>query len=90
MFAESAELPGAALAPAVVAELAPPGRLVVGDGALRYRALFEAAGLVVPADDDARHVPAARLLAAQAAADGLGMPLEPRYLRRPDAEEVAR
>ena len=63
---------------------------MVGDGAVRYREHFEAAGLVVPDDEDPRHLPAARLLAARAAADGLRMPLEPRYLRRPDAEEVAR
>jgi tRNA threonylcarbamoyladenosine biosynthesis protein TsaB len=90
VFAESPELPGAARSPVAVADLAPRGRLVVGDGAVRYRELFEAAGLVVPADDDPRHLPAARLLAARAAADELRMPLEPRYLRRPDAEEVAR
>jgi hypothetical protein len=44
----------------------------------------------VPDDQDPRHLPAARLLAARAAADELRMPLEPRYLRRPDAEEAAR
>jgi tRNA threonylcarbamoyladenosine biosynthesis protein TsaB len=90
VFAESAELPGAARSPETVAGLGRPGQLVVGDGAVRYRELFEAAGLVVPADEDPRHLPAARLLAARAAADGLRMPLEPRYLRRPDAKEVAR
>jgi tRNA threonylcarbamoyladenosine biosynthesis protein TsaB len=90
VFAESAELPGAARLPETVAGLGRPGQLVVGDGAVRYRELFEAAGLVVPDDQDPRHLPAARLLAARAAADELRMPLEPRYLRRPDAEEVAR
>jgi tRNA threonylcarbamoyladenosine biosynthesis protein TsaB len=90
VFAESAELAGAARSPETVAGLGRPGQLVVGDGAVRYRELFEAAGLVVPDDQDPRHLPAARLLAARAAADELRMPLEPRYLRRPDAEEVAR
>jgi tRNA threonylcarbamoyladenosine biosynthesis protein TsaB len=90
VFAESAELPGAARSPESVAGLARPGQLVVGDGAVRYRELFEAAGLVVPDDDDPRHLPAARLLAERAAANELSMPLEPRYLRRPDAEEVGR
>ena len=90
VFAESAELAGAARSPETLAGLGRPGQLVVGDGAVRYRELFEAAGLVVPDDEDPRHLPAARLLAARAAADGLRMPLEPRYLRRPDAEEVAR
>jgi tRNA threonylcarbamoyladenosine biosynthesis protein TsaB len=88
VFAESSEIEGAARAPETLVGLARPGQLVVGDGALRYRELFEAAGLVVPADDDDRHLPAARLLAAGAAADGLSGALEPRYLRRPDAEEV--
>jgi tRNA threonylcarbamoyladenosine biosynthesis protein TsaB len=89
VFAESDELPGAARSPEELAELGRPGQLVVGDGAVRYRELFVAAGLVVPGDDDPRHLPAARLLAAGAAADGLSLPLEPRYLRRPDAEEAA-
>jgi tRNA threonylcarbamoyladenosine biosynthesis protein TsaB len=89
VFAESAELPGAARAPGTLAELARPGQLVVGDGAVRYRELLVTAGLVVPGDDDPRHLPPARLLAASAAADGLSVPLEPRYLRRPDAEEAA-
>jgi tRNA threonylcarbamoyladenosine biosynthesis protein TsaB len=88
VFAESSEIPGAARSPEALAGLAHPGQLVVGDGAVRYRARFEAAGLVVPEDDDARHLPAACLLAADAVADGLSGPLEPRYLRRPDAEEV--
>jgi tRNA threonylcarbamoyladenosine biosynthesis protein TsaB len=89
VFAESAELSGAARSPEELAELGRPGQLVVGDGAVRYRELFLAAGLIVPGDEDPRHLPAARLLAAGAAADGLSLPLEPRYLRRPDAEEAA-
>lgn len=87
VFAESAEIAGAARTPESLVELARTGQLVVGDGAVRYRALFEAAGLQVPQDEDARHLPAAHLLAARAAADGLAEPLEPRYLRRPDAVE---
>ena len=63
--------------------------VVVGDGAVRYRAELEAAGLVVPPDDDPRHAPAGRLLAGLAAADGLATAAAPRYLRRPDAEEAA-
>ena len=43
----------------------------------------------MPPDEDPRHLPAARLLAAGAVADGLRAPLEPRYLRRPDAEAIA-
>jgi tRNA threonylcarbamoyladenosine biosynthesis protein TsaB len=89
VFAESRELPGAARSPETLAGLARRGQLVVGDGAIRYRERFAAAGLVVPADEDPRHLPAARLLAAGAAANALSVPLEPRYLRRPDAEEAA-
>jgi tRNA threonylcarbamoyladenosine biosynthesis protein TsaB len=90
VFAEGPEIDGAARAPEQLVELAADGALLVGDGALRFRALFAAAGLEVPDDDDPRHVPAARLLAELAAADGLTLSAEPRYLRRPDAEEVAR
>ncbi len=89
MFAESAELAGAARSPESLAALARRGQLLVGDGAVRYRELFAAAGLDVPGDDDPRHLPRASLLAARAAADGLRTPLEPRYLRQPDAEDVA-
>lgn len=88
VFAESDELEGGALAPQSLVGLAHAGRLVIGDGAIRYRELFEAAGFVVPPDQDPRHVPAARHLAAAAAADRLTTPLAPRYLRRPDAQEV--
>jgi hypothetical protein len=42
----------------------------------------------VPGDGDSRHAPSAALLAARAAADGLSLPAEPRYLRRPDAEQA--
>jgi tRNA threonylcarbamoyladenosine biosynthesis protein TsaB len=89
VFAESDGLTGAARAPSELASLARPGQLLVGDGAVRYRDVFAAAGLDVPADDDPRHVPAARLLAARAAHEGFATPLEPRYLRRPDAEVPA-
>jgi len=58
------------------------GALCVGDGALRYRSLLEAAGAVVPPDDDPRHAPGPATLAELAA----GAPAEPIYVRRPDAE----
>jgi len=57
------------------------GTLCVGDGAQRYRSLLEAAGAVVPPDDDARHAPGAEALSRLAG----GAP-EPVYVRRPDAE----
>ncbi|MEO9175418.1 MAG: tRNA (adenosine(37)-N6)-threonylcarbamoyltransferase complex dimerization subunit type 1 TsaB [Gaiellales bacterium] len=88
VFAESADLRASARTPAALVEHVPAGMLLVGDGAIRYRELFEAAGLSVPPDDDARHAPAARFLAGLAADDGFSTPAEPRYLRRPDAEEV--
>ena len=59
-----------------------PGTLCVGDGALRYRALLEEAGAVVPPADDPRHAPRAGALAGLASG---GAP-EPVYVRRPDAE----
>lgn len=63
-----------------------PGRLCVGDGAVRYRDVLEAAGAVIPADDDPRHVPWARFHARLAeTAPG---PAEPIYLRLPDAEQA--
>jgi tRNA threonylcarbamoyladenosine biosynthesis protein TsaB len=68
--------------PAEIAARVAPGTLCVGDGALRYRALLEAAGALVPADDDARHAPGATALLALA---GESAP-EPVYVRRPDAE----
>jgi tRNA threonylcarbamoyladenosine biosynthesis protein TsaB len=68
--------------PGDVARSIAPGTVCVGDGAVRYRALLEAAGALVPSDDDARHAPGALALAALAQ----GAPAEPVYVRRPDAE----
>jgi tRNA threonylcarbamoyladenosine biosynthesis protein TsaB len=75
----------AALAPADLAvEL---GRVCVGDGAVRYRALLEEKGAVVPPDDDERHVPRARFHAQLARDFGPVDAIEPLYLRVPDAKE---
>ena len=63
-----------------------PGRLCVGDGAVRYRDVLEAAGASVPPDDDPRHVPWARHHAHLASEYGPGELAEPIYLRAPDAE----
>ena len=72
------------LAPAdVVVE---PGVVCVGDGALRYRALLEEKGAVVPADADERHLPRARFHAALAGAFGPVDAIEPLYLRVPDVD----
>jgi tRNA threonylcarbamoyladenosine biosynthesis protein TsaB len=58
----------------------------VGDGATRYRQLFEERGAVVPPDDDERHLPRARFHAALAGDAGPVDELEPLYLRVPDAD----
>jgi tRNA threonylcarbamoyladenosine biosynthesis protein TsaB len=62
--------------------------LAVGDGALLYRNVLEAAGMVVPADNDPRHRVQALALAQLAASGGPGG-LEPMYLRAPDAKPRA-
>ncbi len=60
--------------------------VLVGDGAIRYRELFEQAGAVVPPDDDERHLPRARFHAALARDFGPVELLEPLYVREPDAK----
>jgi tRNA A37 threonylcarbamoyladenosine modification protein TsaB len=64
------------------------GGLYVGDGAVRYRRSIEGAGGEVPADDDPRHIPWARHLAALASDFGPAEAAEPIYLRLPDAERA--
>ena len=61
----------------------------MGDGAVRYRDVLEAAGAVVPPDDSELHLPRARFHAALA---GDGRPaelVEPLYVREPDAKVPA-
>ncbi|MDX6478011.1 MAG: tRNA threonylcarbamoyladenosine biosynthesis protein TsaB [Gaiellaceae bacterium] len=67
-----------------------PGTVCVGDGAVRYRATLEAAGAVVPPDDDERHVPRARFHAALASSFGPAELVEPIYVRVPDADRALR
>ena len=67
-------------------ELDVAGKRLIGDGAVRYRELFEAAGAEVPADDDPAHRPSAALLVARAGAFGPAEAIEPTYLREPDAK----
>ena len=64
------------------------GRTYVGDGAVRYRDTIEAAGGVVPDDDDERHVPRARFHAVLAGEGGPAELVEPVYVREPDAKPV--
>jgi tRNA threonylcarbamoyladenosine biosynthesis protein TsaB len=66
------------------------GTTCVGNGAVRYRALFEERGAAVPPDGDERHVPRARFHAQFARDFGAVDVIEPLYLRVPDAEKTAR
>lgn len=61
-------------------ELEVAGRTVVGDGAIRYRSVFERRGATVPPDDDPAHVPDPLLLLEHASPC-----VEPLYVREPDA-----
>ena len=64
------------------------GAVLVGDGAIRYRELFEQAGAEVPPDADARHRPRARHHALLAESFGPVDELVPLYVRLPDAVEA--
>jgi tRNA threonylcarbamoyl adenosine modification protein YeaZ len=66
-----------------------PGTTYVGDGAIRYREVFEQAGAEVPPDVDERHRPRARFHAELAAGFGPVELVEPLYVRLPDAVEAA-
>jgi len=70
-------------------ELAVGGLTLVGDGAIRYRTLFEARGADIPPDDDLVHRPDPLLLAARAGAFGDAALVEPLYVREPDAKASA-
>ena len=65
------------------------GLRLVGDGAVRYRAVFEAGGARVPPDDDDAHQPSAHLLVEHAASFGPVEAVDPLYLRQPDAKPSA-
>ena len=66
-----------------------PGTVCVGDGALRYRELLEAAGADVPPRGSELHVPRARFHALLARGFGPADLVEPLYVRLPDAERAA-
>ena len=66
-----------------------PGRVCVGDGAVRYRDVLEERGAEIPPDDDERHIPRARFHAQLARDFGPADAVEPLYLRVPDAEKAA-
>jgi tRNA threonylcarbamoyl adenosine modification protein YeaZ len=64
-------------------ELDVDGRTLVGDGALRYRQLFEERGATIPPDDDERHVPDPLRLVDVATDEHT-----PLYVRDPDAKKA--
>ena len=63
-----------------------PGTVLVGDGAVRYREAFEAAGASVPPRDSELHVPRAVFHARLAGEGGNPEDVDPVYVRVPDAE----
>lgn len=65
-----------------------PGTVCVGNGAVRYRQVLEAAGAEIPPDGDERHLPRARFHAALARDFGPAEEVEPLYLRVPDADRT--
>ena len=67
-----------------------PGSILVGSGAVRYRAVLVAAGAQIPPDHDERHVPRARFHAQLAHDFGPAEAVEPFYLRIPDADKTRR
>ena len=70
-------------------ELEVAGLRLVGDGAIRFRALFETNGAEVPPDDDPSHRPDPLLLADRAGAFEPAGLVEPLYVREPDARPPA-
>ena len=70
-------------------ELDVAGQTLVGDGAIRYRDLFEELGATIPPDDDDAHLPDTLLLVERAGAFGAAELVEPLYVRDPDAKPSA-
>jgi tRNA threonylcarbamoyladenosine biosynthesis protein TsaB len=62
------------------------GRTCVGDGAVRYREVLEAAGAEIPPDDSELHLPRASVHARLATDFGPAELVEPTYVRVPDAD----
>jgi tRNA threonylcarbamoyl adenosine modification protein YeaZ len=65
-----------------------PGRVCVGDGAVRYRAHLERTGAAVPPDDSELHIPRARFHALLARDFGSAELVQPLYIRAPDADRM--
>jgi tRNA threonylcarbamoyladenosine biosynthesis protein TsaB len=83
VFAAGPGVAAAAYDPAALAALLAPRTALVGDGAVRYRAVFETAGHPVAGDDDPAHLVAASAHLRLARFDGAAV--VPTYLREPDA-----
>jgi tRNA threonylcarbamoyladenosine biosynthesis protein TsaB len=66
-----------------------PGRVCVGDGAVRYREHLEGTGAEVPPDDSELHLPRARFHAQLARDFGPAERVEPVYVRAPDADRMS-
>ena len=66
------------------------GRTCVGDGAVRYRDVLEAAGAEIPPDDSELHLPRASVHARLARDFGPAELVEPIYVRVPDADRPKR
>jgi tRNA threonylcarbamoyladenosine biosynthesis protein TsaB len=66
------------------------GRTCVGDGAIRYRDVLEAAGAEIPPDESELHVPRASVHARLARDFGPAELVEPIYVRVPDADRTRR
>jgi len=67
-------------------ELEVEGLTLVGDGAVRYRDVFESRGAAIPPDDDPAHAPDPLLLIERAGGFGPAEAVEPLYVREPDAK----
>ena len=80
-----------AVTPEMLANLARPGLIAIGDGAVRFREVLEPAGVEIPADGSPLHQVSALALARLATAmDVTGESVTPEYVRLPDAELALR
>jgi tRNA threonylcarbamoyladenosine biosynthesis protein TsaB len=75
----------------MLAGLARPGLLAVGDGSVRFREVLEPAGAEIPADGSPLHQVSALALARLATTQVVtGESVTPEYVRLPDAELALR
>jgi tRNA threonylcarbamoyladenosine biosynthesis protein TsaB len=79
-----------ALSPKELSNSLLPGRVCVGNGAIRYRDVLEEAGAEVPPDESELHLPRAAVHARLASDFGPAELVEPIYVRAPDADRSLR